>query len=326
MVLFGNRYETPTVLPNRTTCAAKDISHLLSLLRAKCPTDHDIDLFQLCVAKFKELSFSEIMKPLSDSLEVQAKSDIFELFTSIILLSLRSTDPAIEPLQVRILVYLLHIFLTCQNSTEARIPPTLPTTPETPTGESALALLPVEPIIFTYKQNVSITDIRKMTEIVSHFPKSSLVCQIIKYFHSNKLYVPKSHSPNFYIDHTGIVSLRNNAQDTVAKVVTRGEETGRTVSVVEGLDGYPVLVNSVGEVIFEPAKQTTHGVGLKEEVQQIMRELGNIIPLPIDSDLGQTASEEEQLDASVAMLPPDSIRMLLKDGRIRKRKRRLKKE
>ena len=213
MGIVGNRFEPPTALPNRTLCATKDISELIDRILSDNPVNPEHELFQVCVSKFKECGFSEIMKPLGDSLETaQYKSDIFEIFTTILTLTLRTAEP-LGSAQVRVLVYLLYIFVTCQNTSSEDI---FLSTPDTP--EDSRPATPTSGDI-KYRIPVTVSDVQKLTKIVNSFPASSLVCQVIKYLYSHNLLIPKSHSPNFYIDHTRMVSLRNNAQDAVAKVL-----------------------------------------------------------------------------------------------------------
>ncbi len=288
------------MLPNRTALAVADMSRLvesiLDLVVSTNSAKQEMDVFNACLSRFRETQFSETMKPLSSVLESQYPHDVAEIFHIILVLSIRKLEPvSTQPLECQVLVYLLYIVVACNDSVLRR-------------GScKRRARIPVTSV-----------DIRKFTEIVRCFSNSSLVARMIRFLFDHH-FEPRSSAPTMYVDHSGHCSLRNNSVDSLAKQVAMGAETGRSVSVQEDSNsGNPILVNADGEVILDPLRQLTHNPELQKEILKVFSELCDVIPPPV---LTEGESSEEEKDAMVGLMPSESVRMMLKDGRTKRRRK-----
>jgi hypothetical protein len=295
MVIVGPESDPPTVLPNRTLCAVKDISHFVETVRSYVATAvDDMELFRLCERTFKSLGMSSIVTPLDMQIEQHFRSDVEQLVLSILVLSLRHTQLCAESeLDVRILTILMYLCICCMDAVKSR-----------------------ENIIGITVIPVSIEDIDNFTSIARYFPKSSLTCKILKRVFPRLS--PTIKPCGLYIDRNGCILIRNNRQDKVVRDLTKGEETGRAVKVaLDEITGHVILLRESGEVLSDidtliANRSKEFQIGVKNLIQ----DLNDILPPPQDID-GGTSTEEERLE----MLPSENIRKMLHNGRVLKKRR-----
>jgi hypothetical protein len=306
-MIVGNSHESPTVLPNRTTLAVSDITDLVSKILARRrtgkPNQTDRELFALCTEEFMSSSFSEIMKPMDDSVEAQYPEDVMDIFHVSILLSLRAIDPGTSPAECSILVFLLYIFVVCNDRVRAR--------------QRKQESLPSPHV----RIPVAVVDVQHLTDAVQYFSQieNSLVPGMIKHLYEHHL-EPRCMSPDLFINHSGRTSIRNNTADTLARQIAFGAETGRSVFVKEDDSNNPVLLNSAGETIIDPVRQMQGHPELQREILTIMSELCNVIPPPGESD--EDLISEEERESALRLMPSQNVLMMLRDGRVSKRRKR----
>ena len=286
MIIVGNRWETPTVLPNRTASIMRDVSTLIRSIEDRTTSaSTDEDLFDICCDQFKTMNFSEVISPLSDVLD-QTQSEIIDICLSTLLLTLRA-----NPLdQSKLLIFLIYMVATCFH------------VPTSPSEDVASPPAPsVERCI-----RVTVGDIDLLTAILADYRKTSPFAYRVA-----KCLVPRLKPVlrfnDLYIEHSGFSALRDNQKESLAKDLSRGEETVRTVAVEPaGTEDVAVVSTETGAPIFQLAKQTRHNPELRRECTEIVKGLDDIIPPPL-------RSEET---SALSLLAPKDVKMLLKNGRL----------
>lgn len=306
-MIVGNSHESPSVLPNRTTLAVSDIMDLVSRILARRrrgkPIQTDRELFALCTEEFISSSFSEIMKPMDDSVEAQYPENVMDIFHVCIILSLREVDPGTSPGECTILIFLLYILVVCNDRVRAR--------QRKQESQPPLHI----------RVPVAVVDIHHLTRAVQYFSQrgESLVPGMIKHLYEHH-FEPRCMSPDLFINHSGRINLRNNTADTLARQVAFGAETGRSVFVKEDDSNNPVLLNSAGETIIDPVRQMQGHPELQREILTIMSELCNVIPPPGESD--EDLISEEERESALRLMPSQNVLMMLRDGRVSRRRKR----
>ena len=310
MIIVGPRFESPSVLPNRTAAAIKD----LRLLVASIPLGlTDGSLLHACISEFRNRSFSEIITPAL----FESPVDVCDLVFAALILSLRHVA---DPAKAKVLLCMLVVLVACvdQMNGAGRSGTREQVSPAACMAELH-ALLLRKPSVRDVQLNatqtaVSVTrvDLEKLTELVRVWNSEFLTQLVSALFPRFRL----KHRLCMFIDHSGSVALRDNCGLSTARQLSLGEETGRAVQVVScGVDDVGLAARE-GEgseefVFFRTKAQTAHNPQLLRECKDLMQELANIIPAPL-------VSRPEAL----GLLPPNSVKMLLRNGRIVKRRRR----
>ena len=227
-------------------------------------------LLRTTIETFGRVGFFEVLQPLSQILD-QELTEITSIYTTILIKTMVNN----EQLARVCLCILICVIRCCEERTKLSIP-------------------------------VTISEIQRLTTTSSQFKPRSLMASIMKEV-AGRLR-PTARTVPLYIDHAGFSALRNNQKDSVAKQLSQGAETGRTVSVQPiGTDEVGLIEELTGDVIFKLRAQTAHNTEFKKQCAAIMEEIGNIIPPPIRSE-----PEPELLE----VLLPRQVKALLKTGRV----------
>lgn len=249
MTIYGNRFEVPAVLPNRTHSAMKDLATLICNIERSLGGKLDEELFQTACDEFRKIGFSEVIRPLNDAIEM-TPTDVVEVYFATILLTLRNAKNSIS--RIYLLLSLMVIITKCYedcNMVRVQIPAT-------------------------------VGDIRILTDMsttMSGFPKTliSFVASRIR---------PVMRYNNLFVGHSGMSFLRDNRRETTAKELSKGEETTRTVTVESvGADDVAIVNSGTGNVIFQLKAMTDHNPEFRKECLEIVKSLGDIIPPPTRS-------------------------------------------
>lgn len=249
MVIYGNRFELPAVLPNRTHSAMKDLATLIGNIERSLGGKSGEALFQTACDEFRKIGFSEVIRPLNDAIEMTS-TDVVEVYYASILLTLRNAKNSIS--RTSVLLSLLVIIAKCYedcNMVRVQIPAT-------------------------------VGDIRMLAEMattMSDFSKTliSFVASRIR---------PVMRYNNLFVGHSGMSILRDNRRETTAKELSKGEETARTVAVESvGADDVAIVNAVTGKVIFQLKAMTDHNPEFRKECLEIVKSLGDIIPPPTRS-------------------------------------------
>ena len=156
--------------------------------------------------------------------------------------------------------------------------------------------------------SMSISQMDNLTRILENRP----------FLHSliSKLSFNIKHRLCQYIDHSGCISVRDNCEDAFGKFLSSGVSTGRSVRVV--LNENEVCLSNMNDEIIFNLGQTRHNSVLNQESRLILSELSNIIPPPCEESDGNLSDEQ------LAVLPSDSVKFFLKDGRLKNKRRKSK--
>ena len=270
MIIVGDKYETPTVVPNRTISAMRDISALAHAVGTSSNRS-DSETLNRCIDMFRDAGFSEVLKPISTTLD-QSEHEVIQIYMSILIKTIFFHES--HDMQ-KIFLCLLIVVVKCF---EERVGPvSIPMT---------------------------IDDIENLTSVTGQMHDSTIMLGIVKEL-STRI-VPSVRTLPFYADHSGFSALRDNEKDALAKTLSQGVETGRTVTVAP-LDGDDVgILNQEGDVIFRLREQTQHNADFRRKCGEIVNDLGYVIPPPLRSD------PEPQF---VDVMPARQIKKLLKSGR-----------
>ena len=246
MKLFGHRLESPTVVPNRTSSAMKDIAFLVRRIDSRLS---DIDIVQQSAEMFKQIGFSEVLRPLSQYLD-QEEMEIVQVYMSI-LINTMLHDPERVTVYLSVLVLIIGCFAEIYGSK-----PLLP-----------LTIFEIESLTKMGREFIQESDSVKL----------GLLKKIVGIVRPSLRTVP------LYIDASGFPSLRDNLKDAFAKSLSHGAETGRTVTVAEIGDTDVGLLHN-DQVIFQLREQTSHNAEFRNACASIFQELDDIIPPPISSE------------------------------------------
>jgi hypothetical protein len=268
MFIYGHKYESPSVVPNRTSSAMRDVASLIQSIGDLSVSD-DV-LLQSTIETFGRVGFSQVLEPVSQILD-REQPEITSIYTTVLIKTVINN----EQLARVCLCILLCVIRCCEEKDKISIP-------------------------------VTITEIQRLTTTASEFKSYPLMKSIMKQV--VKRLRPTVRTVPLYIDHSGFSALRDNQKDSVAKQLSQGADTGRTVSVQPiGADEVGLVDELTGDVIFKLREQTSHNTEFKKQCAVIMEEIGNIIPPPIRSE-----PEPELLE----VLLPRQVKALLKTGRV----------
>jgi hypothetical protein len=247
MIIYGDRFETPSVIPNRTACAMKDIALFIRKIHERSDMS-DSEVLKRAAQVFREIGFSEMLRPLAPVLE-QEETEIVQIYFTVLLKTLMNTDyPS------RVLLFSMIIVLRCfEDITNRRI------------------AFPV-----------TIDEIKYLTSLAHELKTySTLQWSTVKEI-TKRLYPSVRTSP-FYVDLAGFSALRDNLKEATAKSLSHGAETDRTVRVTPvGHDDVGLM--HADEIIFQLRAQTRHNPEFSAACASILEELSNIIPPSIRSD------------------------------------------
>ena len=290
MVVCGSRFEVPTVLPNRTRSFVHDLKQFVGDIRSTFTGAVDApDIFEWTRREYIERQFYRAIEPVSqpNSVETSFRDDVMNLVMSCIVVSIRST-PLDDPLELGVLLSVLLLTVQYYSSTGSE-------NPEIP---------------------VNVQDIDKFVEISTAFPEFKNM--IKKLFH---LLSPRMKSHQLYINRRGTCSVRDNAMDAVVRDLSNGERTGRSVEVVmDSSTNHVTLMNAQTGLPIVDVEDLLKSPWISEEakknIREIVSDLNDVIPPPSEEEL--TSEEDRPND----LLPSESVRKMLRTGRVPKRKQR----
>lgn len=293
MVVCGPRFEVPTILPNRTRTFVHDLKQFIAEVNSDyVALEFPVDIFTLTKTKFKETQFFRAIDPVnhSNSVESSFRKDTEELTLVSLVLSVRST-PSDAVIEIGILLSLLLLIVHYYDST----------------GESRETEIPV-----------NVQDLEKFHEISTRFPEfRSLLTQLFPRFS------PRMKCHQLYLDRRGVCSVRDNTADAIVRDLSKGEKTGRAIKVtMDPITRHVTLVNTRTNDALVDVEALLQSSFLGEETKHQIREtvsgLNDVIPAPTDEEF--FTSEEER--PSDDLLPTESMRRMLRSGRVPKRKER----
>ena len=279
------------MLPNRTRSFVHDLQQFVFEVRSIYTGPIDTtDIFNATKEEFKRKQFFRSLSPLSqpNSIETSFRNDLESLVLSCVVLSIRST-PLDDPVELGILlsILVLSVHYYSGNST---VNPSIP---------------------------VNIEDIDKLVEISTTFPQfKNLIAKIFP------LLSPRMRSHQLYIDRRGGCSVRDNTSDAVVRDLSKGEHTGRSVEIVMDPEtNHVTLMNAQTNLPIVDVESLLKSEWMSEEakrnIKEIVSDLNDVIPPPTDEEF-LTSEEERPND----MLPSESVRKMLRTGRVPKRKQR----
>jgi hypothetical protein len=246
MKVYGNQFETPTVVPNRTVSAMRDIAYLV---REIGPTEGktEEEILKTSAEKFRAVGFSEVLRPLSPHMDLEDE-EIVQIYLSILVQTFLRTEFDIRFLTIIVLV------IKCWTTTR-KTRPTLPLT---------------------------ISDIDQLTGYAKSIEdrkslKLSLLGVVVGIVRPSVRTVP------LYIDLGGFPGLRDNLKDATTKSLSRGAETQRTVRIDTCDDGDVALYHD-NEIVFKLGALTRHNSEFRKACTTIFQELEDIIPPPVYSE------------------------------------------
>ena len=271
----------------------QDLNQLVSEIRSNFPGSSK-DIFTLSRSVFKESQFFRVVEPVNhaNSIEPSFRQDLEAMALSTLILSLRNT-PSEESLDIGILLSILLVMVQHFTSIDK-------SSPEIP---------------------VNIQDLDKLHHISCRYPDyKPLIKKLFPYLH------PRIKCHQLYLDRTGSSYLRDNAADSIVRDLSRGEETGRSISVVlDEVSNHVTLVNPrTGKQIVDVEQVLNSALiaeDAKREIRDIVSDLNNIIPAPQGDD-AMMSSEEEPATTILDLVPSENMRHLLRTGRVPRRKAR----
>ena len=296
MVVCGPRFEVPTILPNRTRTFLHDVEQFVEEVRdgiTDSPTP--MDIFVYTKSRFKDAQFFQTLDPVdhANSLETSFRKDLEEMVLVAIVLSIRAT-PSDATIDIGILLSLLSLIVNHYDSTGAGRQTEIP---------------------------VNVQDLEKFSEISTLSPQYRNILKRL-FPHMS----PRMKCNQLYLDRRGVPSVRDNTADAIVRDLSKGEETGRSIRVtMDPASRHVTLVSSRTderiidvEVLLQSKFLSENS---KQHIREIVSDLNDVIPPPTDEEL-LTSEEEPPSD----LLPSDSMRRMLRTGRVPKRKERIKKE
>jgi hypothetical protein len=244
MIIYADRFESPTVLPNRTASAMKDVALFVEFVGSETHVSND-DLLPTTVDAFRKLGFSEVLRPISALLE-QEELEIAQIYMNIAIKTLLRVQH-----NRRTLIFFLYLVISCYEEMT-----------------SAHAVLPL-----------TVSEIRQLTEIMQ--PTTGIMRSVGKTI-ADRI-EPAVRTTPYYVDIAGFPGVRDNQKDATAKNLSQGAETKRAIAVVDvGEDDVGLLHND--EIIFRLRAQTSHNPEFRTACADIVQKLDNIIPPPMRSE------------------------------------------
>ena len=234
------RLESPSVVPNRTHFAAKDIGRYIRAVEQNINDSlSDDEILKTCCEKFQSLCFSEVLSPLNSIMD-QDVHDIRAIYTSIIVATIVSG--------VRynnILIVLLYLVV---RETKCPVP-------------------------------LTVDDMKRLTVLSKSVVDNPVLAKCLKAVFRNAVPVlRKTRMYIDHSGFSGLRdNLKEHEAKSLANGAETGRSV--TVVTVGDTD-VGIVNSMTGEIVFQLTAQTGHNPTLRKECGQVISELENIIRPP----------------------------------------------